>query len=298
MKGHEGWKREAELTLPNTIGVGFGRSGTTYVSHVLSEHPEVCFSSRKETHFFSRHYQPDLSAYTRYFSHCRGRGAKVVAEWSVHYILNEDALLRIRDVLSNQAKLLVIYRDPVDSLRSALRFRIARGKADESLSARDLIECNWDLVENKFFDLHLERLFRIFPRQDIYIMHFEDMVQDPEGFFRALYCFLRIQYVPVHESISQMNVTRVIKSSAIQGLLYRFLRLMHDNERARRLLKTHPADQPRWLRVVQGWNSRPVNLEFDPSLCEELTDLFAPHMRNLEAMLLAHPNEVEIETSI
>jgi hypothetical protein len=53
--------RETELILPDTIGVGFGRSGTTYIAHVLSKHPGVCLSSRKETRFFSQHSQLRLS---------------------------------------------------------------------------------------------------------------------------------------------------------------------------------------------------------------------------------------------
>jgi hypothetical protein len=278
------------LVLPNTIGVGFGRSGTTYISHVLSAHPEVCFSSRKETHFFSRHYQQDLQAYTQYFDHCQGKGAKIVAEWSVLYILNEQALLRIKNDLPDNIKLLVVYRDPVDGLRSALRFRITRGKADQRLGARELIQSNWDLVENKFYDVHLERLFHIFPQDRVYVMRFEDMVQDPIAFFRALYRFLGIEYLPVHESVPRMNVPRISRSSVVQALLYRLLRLMHGDEEARRLVKAHTSEQPHWLRIVQGWNTRPVTLEFDPALREELTELFAPHMRNLETMLRAQPN--------
>lgn len=40
-------------TLPDAVGVGVARSATTYISEVLSAHPEVRFSWPKETYFFS-----------------------------------------------------------------------------------------------------------------------------------------------------------------------------------------------------------------------------------------------------
>lgn len=282
----EGLREDAKLIFPNTIGVGFGRCGTTYISHVLTEHPDVCFSSRKETHFFSRHYRSGLQTYSRYFDHCRIRRARIVAEWSVLYILNEEALLRIRRDLTDDVKVLVVYRDPVEGLRSALRFRITRGKADAKLDVRMLIDRNWDLVENRFYDVYLDRLFRIFPRRNVYIMCFEDMVHNPELFFRNLYEFLGIRYLPVHKLVPRLNVPRATRSRFFLSLLYRFLRLTTNERTAHRLLKAHSTEQPRWLRILQGWNTKDVDIEFDSALRTELGELFAPHMRNLELMLL------------
>lgn len=278
-------KGRARLTLPNTIGVGFGRSATTYVSHVLSEHPEVCFSSQKETAFFNRHYGQGLRAYSQYFEHCRGRRAKILAEWSPGYILDEDNLRRIRDSLSDGVKLLVIYRNPVAALESALRHRLARGQIDGGRRVRELVESNWYLVEHRHYDVHLARLFDIFPEQQVLVMRFEDMGHDQPGFFRALYKFLGIQYVPVHELVPHMNVTRITRSLVIQALLYRLVRLFRGDRQAKRILKAHPAEQSRWLRTVQGWNTKPTDLAFDPALHEELEAHFAPHMRRLETML-------------
>jgi hypothetical protein len=88
-------------------------------------------------------------------------------------------------------------------------------------------------------------------------------------------------------------MTRSSRSSIVQALLYRLLRLTVGDKEARRLLKTHPTAQPGWLRTVQGWNTKPVTLEFDPELRKELNMLFAPHMRNLETLLVMQPNGAE-----
>ena len=100
------------LILPNVIGVGFGRSGTTSISQTLSKHPEVCFSTKKETHFFSRAYDAGLGFYSEYFAHFQQGKHKIIAEWSVDYILDKQALLRIKEVFGDSARLLVSYRNP------------------------------------------------------------------------------------------------------------------------------------------------------------------------------------------
>jgi hypothetical protein len=276
---------EMTRTLANTVGVGFGRSGTTYVSTVLSKHPEVCFSSKKETHFFSRHYESGLGAYSRYFEHCRKNQPKIVAEWSVDYILHEGALLRIEDSLSSSVRVLVCYRDPVASLRSVIRYKMMRGKIDRAVTIREAVESNWDLVENRFYDVHLARLLGIFPRRNVHVMRFEDMVEEPDEFFEKLYDFLGIHRYNLHSRVGAVNISQFSRSRIFRAVLYRLLRLRYTDEKARRLLRSHPTGKPRWLRVAQALNSRPMNVEFDAQLKQELSALFAPHMRNVERML-------------
>lgn len=285
MTGYEGWKREAELILPNTVGVGFGRSGTTYVSHALSEHPEVCFSSRKETHFFSRHYRTDLSGYARYFEHCCGKGAKIVAEWSPDYILDEQALRRMQHVLLDPVKVLVCYREPLDALKSAIRFRMSRGTVDRGLTVEEALERHPDLIQQRFYDIHLERLFDVFPRKNVWVMPVESLVVNADSFFRNLYDFLGIYYLDVHRTIPRSNVPQLYRSRAFHSALYRLLSLIYTEKKAKQLLKSHPSDKPAWLRILQGLNTRAISIEFTPELEAKLTALFAPHMGNLERIL-------------
>ena len=34
------------------MGIGIGKSGTTWIAKCLNEHPEICISNPKEPHFF------------------------------------------------------------------------------------------------------------------------------------------------------------------------------------------------------------------------------------------------------
>ena len=47
--------------LPDFLGIGAQRSGTTWLYEQLRGHPQVVMSSkRKEIHFFDRHYDRGL----------------------------------------------------------------------------------------------------------------------------------------------------------------------------------------------------------------------------------------------
>ena len=43
------------------IGIGAQKAGTTWLSDYLDKHPEICFSPRKELHYFDAMYAPELS---------------------------------------------------------------------------------------------------------------------------------------------------------------------------------------------------------------------------------------------
>ena len=49
------------------IGIGAPRCGTTWIAKCLSEHPQICLSSVKETDFFGKYYRKGLSYYKSFF---------------------------------------------------------------------------------------------------------------------------------------------------------------------------------------------------------------------------------------
>jgi hypothetical protein len=49
------------MCLPNFLGIGAQRAGTTWLYKMLSRHPEIFLSAQKELHFFDE--KPDFSDY-------------------------------------------------------------------------------------------------------------------------------------------------------------------------------------------------------------------------------------------
>jgi hypothetical protein len=270
--------------FPNAVGIGFGKAGTTFIADVLGNHPEVCFSSRKETHFFSGDDYPlGFPHYAEYFSHFDAGVHRVVTEWSNDYILSEVALRRIKETLGDHVKVLICYRDPVEAFLSDIKYRMTIYKLDVHCTPREFFRNNPKYIEELFYDMHLEIVFRLFPRSSVFIMRYENLKSNPQDFFRRLFEFLAISNVDVYSKLTRTNVSQPFRNRKFHGLLYYLLKGFYGDRQATKLLRCHPRDKPRWLRFVQGMNTKSV--ELDPEFRRELHGIFSPHMEKLHALL-------------
>ena len=104
------------------IGIGAERSGTTWVSNCLNDHPEICFSKQKEIFFFNkldRHflklenlrYKRGINWYKGFFNHCAPGAIK--GEFTPTYLFCPYAPRRIKSYFPN-VKIVVCLRDPVE----------------------------------------------------------------------------------------------------------------------------------------------------------------------------------------
>jgi len=270
--------------VPNVIGIGFPRAGTTFISAVLSKHPEVCFSSTKETHFFSSNYGIGWDQYEGYFRHFDPDKHKVIAEWSNDYIRSNEALHRIKENTGSDVKLLACYRDPIDAFLSTIRYRMMIGSLDRKYTPRDVFEdMTVKYVHRLFYDIYLENLFEVFPGDRVLVMRYEDLECRTAEFFRALYDFVGVSYVDVYSSTKRVNVSQPYRSRMVRSILHRVLSARYGADRARVMLRYCTKDLPVWLSILQRLNTK--NLKLDTNLEVELREVFAPHMKNLQRIL-------------
>ena len=67
---------------PDFVGIGVQKSGTTWLAHILAQHPDILMR-KKEIRFFVRFFHRGYDWYEEFFKDKRGR---VAGELSVHYI--------------------------------------------------------------------------------------------------------------------------------------------------------------------------------------------------------------------
>ena len=120
------------VKLPDFLGIGAQKAGTTYLYSLLSEHPQVFLSSPKELHFFSLHYQKGLAWYQDQFKFAATD--KCCGEITPYYMFHPLASKRIRKHLPN-VKLIVLLRDPVE--RALSQFFHSRRLGLEPLCFKD-----------------------------------------------------------------------------------------------------------------------------------------------------------------
>ncbi len=212
---------------PDFICIGAPRSGTSWLYEVLSRHPAIWLPPIKELHYFD---QP--SGKERYYSHLRTRmisafwvkhplsrfdltyflGRRsdawycslfeparrrglVTGEITPAYSILDEPSLRHLHALNPQVKLIFIMRDPVMRAWSAvMKMRRKHGLAglpdvDEAIRyAREpAVWRRTSYVEN------IERIERVFDREQIFYGFFDDLTRAPNAFVDKLLAFLGVQ---------------------------------------------------------------------------------------------------------
>lgn len=174
---------------PDYVGVGVQRAGTSTWHELLTAHPDVAEIADpagrrvKEIHWFEDPLSPDSDARDRaYLSWFQAPSDKVVGEWTPRYLFDLWPLDRLR-ACSPDTKLIVMLRDPIDRLRSALQFYGTRGVP----LGRDTVR---EAIWRGMYGAQLGYLFERWPRNQVFVGLFESGVEHPEDLLVELYGFL------------------------------------------------------------------------------------------------------------
>ena len=202
---------------PDFIGVGFPRCATTWIFENLKKHPKICVSDIKETKFFIDIYnnKQDLKKYKNYFSSCAS--GKIKGEFTPGYINNKSSLLNIQESCPD-SKLIISLRDPLEREISGYmnRFRhdTINKKDIESFFSREFDS------KTDFYYPKLKFLFNIFDRDQIHIILFKDIKNNPKEVLTNLFDFLEIdKEVDLGGVDKKRNQAKKFILPSIQGLM-------------------------------------------------------------------------------
>lgn len=174
-------------TVPTFLGIGPGKSGTTWTYRALRAHPEVYMSPVKETLYFTREYDRGREWYLSFFEDAGGYPAS--GEISQTYLYSEHAPARIRDYLP-EMQLIVTPRDPVDRAFSHYLWHVRngelRGSFEEALEERPY------LFRRGFYGKYLSRWLEIFPREQLLVLPFWELKEDNRAFARRIFEFIGV----------------------------------------------------------------------------------------------------------
>jgi hypothetical protein len=179
------------MFLPDFLGIGAQRAATTWVHHCLREHPQIFVPTCKEIHYFDKYYHKGPTWYANHFR--PGLEHRSIGEVTPNYLDHELAAPRMARMLPD-ARLFVILRDPAERALSAYRFfrHQFQGLSFAEASRKPF------LIELGRYAKHLKRLFAYYPREQVKIMLYDDILRDPSLVLRDLFQFLRVDdsFVP------------------------------------------------------------------------------------------------------
>lgn len=197
--------------LPQFIGVGVQKGGTTSLHTILSQHPDIYLPQRKELQYFSLNYAKGIEWYRDQFK-CK-KEDQLCGEISPYYIFHPCAILRISEVMPD-VKIIILLRDPVDRalsqyfhsrrlglenlpLQKALCMEIERlSGADERLL--DDHEFHKSHQEHSYlsrskYSLQLQQVFEYFSKEQVFLRKSEDLFENPTLLCDELFDFLNVK---------------------------------------------------------------------------------------------------------
>jgi hypothetical protein len=196
---------------PDFIVVGAQKSGTTSLAAWLAEHPSCWIASEKEVHYFDLAYRRGFAWYRTRFG--KAPANRLAGEVTPYYLFHPLAAERMaRDLPS--VKLVAILREPVARAVSGYmhsrRFHGETRSFEAALVEEDtaLAEDIATLARDPFAQCHalqtrsyrarglyaaqLGRYLEHFPREQVHVMIFEELLAAPEPTLDALCGFLGI----------------------------------------------------------------------------------------------------------
>jgi hypothetical protein len=224
--------------LPDFLGVGASRSGTTSLHGLLDRHPQVFMAKPKELQYFS-FFHPEVThtehpmtpeQYSEFFAD--GRSARARGEISPSYLWVPGAAERIHRMLG-QIRILILLRNPIE--RTFSDFQYSQRKGRNLLPFPEFLQQAQPLLEKKhlivatshptailwkgFYASQVNRYLELFGRERVFIRLYEEMTGDVPGFRSALTSFLGI------DDDTSLDLQRVNESGGQSR--------MHDEDRER-----------------------------------------------------------------
>ncbi|MFH0341654.1 MAG: sulfotransferase [Chromatiales bacterium] len=178
------------MVKPTFIGIGAQKCASTWLFEILSDHPEVTLGEPKELDFFSRYYDHGFQWYERHFAY--RPGVRAVGEISPSYFHEPLVPSRVESYLPH-VKILLSLRDPVERAISNHKHQVRTGLfRGVDLSFEAGLANNPMYIEQGLYATHLSKWFEYFPRDQILVVLFEDILADPLAVAHAVYTFVGV----------------------------------------------------------------------------------------------------------
>lgn len=228
--------------MPDFLIIGAGKSGTTSLYYYLKQHPQVFMSEVKEPNFFALEGKKLLSKeedkeevnffpwavtqledYKNLFKEAKPGLLK--GESSTMYLYMDQAPDKIKSYVPG-VKMIAIFRQPAERLYSRYLHlaRDNRMTGDDFQKVFDKNSIWWkrnDLIQEGFYYRHLSRYYQSFPKENIKIFLYEDLIKKPDETIKAIYTFLGLENNFKPDMSMKFNESGIIKNKFMDGIVGR-----------------------------------------------------------------------------
>ena len=181
--------RAQPARLPEIIGVGPPRTGTTWLHNVLDGEVDLPHGV-KETLYFTTFYHKGFDWYAHHFRHATGE--RKIAE-ICPYFFDTEALDRIKTIMPS-CKIITTMRDPVDRLYSVYKTlrhsaHARRGTFEQTLNV-------WpSMAKGNRYASHLKGWFDTFGRENVLVTIYDELRSDPQNYVDRVTDFIGVKKI-------------------------------------------------------------------------------------------------------
>jgi sulfotransferase family protein len=172
------------MALPTFVGIGPGRSGTSWLYEMLDAHPGVAMArGTKETEYFNREFHRGRDWYERFFD----GSVAVRGEISQRYVFDPEVAARMAALVPD-AKILVTLRAPLERMLSVYRYKRRAGLWSKPFP--DMLREDSSLVDENRYDRLLEPFFAAYPRTQILLCLYDDLQRSASAYLGEVLSFI------------------------------------------------------------------------------------------------------------
>ncbi len=207
------------------IGIGAVKAGTSWIADNLAKHPQIFIPEIKEITYFNptlarlpgttnpNHLQ-DLNWYHAYFE---PSDKQINGEYSVQYMTEAGTAEKIYKYNPN-IKIIVSLRDLPKQVHSLWLYNVQRGVVSYK-TLKEAINGRPDLFANSFYFQQLKPYFDLFPKENIKVVLFEDMMKDKKGIYKELTDFIGASTIYPESLEERSNATQKPRSIALNRII-------------------------------------------------------------------------------
>jgi hypothetical protein len=200
--------------LPDFLGLGTQKGGTTSLHQWLNTHPQVFLPTCKEVHYFDLQAKQAATWYAKHFQDARPE--QLCGEITPFYLFHPDVPARIHAVVP-EVRMIVLLRDPVERALSQVFHARKRGfeklKLEEALEAEssrlqsgdpESLQKHSYVNRSRYLD-QLNRYETLFPREQLLVLQSEQLFADPESIWNEILNFLRLEITTLPKRMPRAN---------------------------------------------------------------------------------------------
>lgn len=243
---------------PNLFIVGAAKAGTTSLFNYLKNHKDIYSCPIKEPNYFNTELKLDncrqeiqnkihlnknyftssklkikhsacidnLEEYLKLFEAADSK--KIIIESSTSYLPSSNAAKEIYN-FNSESKIIIILRDPVSRKISHYNMDLSAGKNSGNM----LIDLKNDynlkkkgyFISHMYLDLSLyyaqvQRYLNVFPKEQILILRYEDLLNDRDNFLKKTCKFIEIDYDKLQlTDVKVFNKTKIPRNNIMKFFL-------------------------------------------------------------------------------